>query len=149
MLLTLAKHSASRTAAEQYADLARVFKLMKSVSKTITAKNQPLVGFKKKVYNQLMELDRTDRLKLSRDKQNCVLDFIVCLPEILFRIVSTGGVMQGFVEGGAVDKETHTWPDFDKILAGCRRKVTLEEVLSIKTNFTQLYETFFKPWKDT
>jgi len=64
LLLTLVKHSTSRTAAEQYADLARVFKLMKSVSKTITAKNQPLVGFKKKVYNQLMELDRTDRIYL-------------------------------------------------------------------------------------
>jgi len=38
----------------------------------------------------------------------------------------------------------HTWPDFDKILAGCRRKVTQEEVSSIKTNFTQLYETFSK-----
>ena len=72
LLLTLVKHSASRTAAEQYADLARVFKLMESVSKTITEKNQPLVGFKKKVYNQLMEVDRTDHLKLCRDKRNCV-----------------------------------------------------------------------------
>mmetsp|Transcript_58545 Transcript_58545/g.65521 ORF Transcript_58545/g.65521 Transcript_58545/m.65521 type:complete len:91 (-) Transcript_58545:22-294(-) len=50
--------------------------------------------------------------------------------------------MQGFVEGGPVDKETHTWPDFDKILAGCRRKVTVEEVLIIKNNFQQLYDTF-------
>ena len=50
--------------------------------------------------------------------------------------------MQGFIEDGAVDEKTQTWPDFDKILAGCRRKVTLEEVSSIKTNFPLLYDTF-------
>ena len=61
-----------------------------------------------------------------------MFDIIVCLPEILVRSVSTGGVIQGFVEGGAVDKETHTWSDFNKILAGCRRKVTAKKVCSIK-----------------
>ena len=142
LLLTLCKHSERRTAAEQYADLTRVFKSIKSVSKTITAKNLPMGGFKKKVHDQLMEVDKKGDLSFSRDKRNCILNFIVCLPEILLRCVSTGGIMQGFVEGGAVDKETHTWPDFNKILAGCRRKVTLKEVSSIKDNFTQLYDTF-------
>ena len=69
-------------------------------------------------------------------------DFIVCLPGILFRSVSTDGVMQRFVEGGAVDKETNTWPAFNKILVGFRKKEIVEEVCSIKEIFKQLYDTF-------
>jgi len=84
-------------------------------------------GFKKKVQDQLMELHNKGDLTFSTDKNNCILDFIVCLPEILLRSVSTGDIMQGFVEGGAVDKETHTWSDINKILAACKEKSFLKK----------------------
>ena len=142
LLLTLCKHSASRSGAEQYLDLAKIFKNVHRIVKTLTAKSRPCKGFKKKIYDAMMELDKKGDIKFSRDKLHCIIDFIVCLPELLFRSVTPSGVIQGFVEGGAVDRESETWPDFDKIIGTCRRPVAVTEVELIKTHFNTLYDAF-------
>ena len=56
-------------------------------------------------------------------------------------------VINGFIAGGAVDEITRQWPDFDKIIATCRRDVKKEEVDCIITNFTRLYNAFLQHGK--
>ena len=81
--LTNNKHSASRSAVEQFMDLMRIFMIMKRLCQIITAIHRPLLGFKKKINDQMNEYQKSGQIRLSTDKFNCLYDFVVCLPELL------------------------------------------------------------------
>jgi hypothetical protein len=97
----------------------------------------------------MMELDKKRDIKFSQDKLHRIIDLAVCLPELLFRSVTASRVIQGFVEGGVVDRESGIWPDFDKVIGTCRRPVAVEEVELIKTHFNTLYNAFVSHGKIT
>ena len=56
-------------------------------------------------------------------------------------------ILDGFVHGGAIDKNTIEWPDLHAIFATCRTKITKEEVEIFENNFTRLYEAYLQHGK--
>jgi len=117
MKCTINKHSASRSAVEQPMDFTSIFKMILRYIKKITSKNRLMVGFKEKIHKIFCELQRNGRINLSISKLNCIIDFAICIPELLGQSVTQTRIIDGFVEAGMVDKITHIWPDFDWILS--------------------------------
>ena len=70
--LTNNKHSASRSAVEQFMGLMRIFMIMKRLCQIITAIRRPLLGFKKKINDQMKEYQKSGQIRLSTDKFNCI-----------------------------------------------------------------------------
>ena len=145
--LTDNKHSASRSAVEQYLDLMPIFKLVHKFAKTMTARGRTKSGFKKQVMDTMHERQRSGEICLSTDKMTCIVDFAICLPEILTRSVTTTRILDGFVQGGAIDSVSYEWPDMHKVLGTCRRDIKKEEVDLVEKHFSELYKAHLQHGK--
>ena len=88
-------------------------------------------------------MQRTGTINFITSKLNCIIDFAICIPELLTQSVTTSRILKGFIQAGMIDKKTNQWPDFDKIIGTCQRKVLVAEVDIVKKDFTHLYNTFF------
>ena len=60
-------------------------------------------------------------------KQSLLVDFLLCLPEIMKSALDRKKVIGGgFLNAGFVDSDTKKWPDFDGMLHTARTKLTWE-----------------------
>ena len=140
--ITANKHSASRSGTEQYLDLMPIFKCLKHNAKKTTAKNLPMTGYKKYVTEMFKTLGSDGKLSLSYHKFNALVDFAICLPEVLTASVTRERVQSGFLAAGAIDDKTYQWPDLDRIIHTCQRDVEQKEVDAIINNFSRLCNEF-------
>ena len=89
-------------------------------------------------------MQRTGTINFTTPKLNCIIDFAICIPELLAQSVTTSRILKGFIQAGMIDEKTNQWPDFDKIIGTCQRKVLVAEVDIVKKNFTHLYNIFLE-----
>lgn len=125
------KHSASRSVVEQPMDLMTIFKQVNKLVRKLTSKGRSSI-FKDHIKAAFDEADSSGKISLPAEKSKCIIDFIICLPEILSTTVTSSRVVSGFVWNGMIDEESLHWPDFNKILATCRRDLSEKEVNFIR-----------------
>ncbi len=128
------KQHASWSVVEQPADLARVFKIIKTLLPEHTVKNIPaercpmkalmIDTFKNKLYV----------LRLPSNKTKSLIDFISTLSAIATKVCTVKNIQHGFMEAGLFDGNNLRFPVNDKILATCRRNPSLAEYENIEKN---------------
>ena len=85
---------------------------------------------------------KVQSINFSPPKLNCIIDFAICIPKLLTQSVTTTRILEAFIQAGMIDKKTNQWPDFEKIISTCQRKVKVVEVDLVKKYFTHLYNMF-------
>ena len=65
-------------------------------------------------------------------KKRALIDFLVCLPEMLEASLKKKHIKQGFLEAGMIDEATGTVPVFEKLLGTCKRYVSLDSDIGIR-----------------
>ena len=65
-------------------------------------------------------------LNLDRNpgKKKSLFDFLLCLPEMLEKVMTKDHLRVPFVEAGMTDKETRSFPHFDELIGTCKRWVS-------------------------
>eukprot|EP00957_Ditylum_brightwellii_P141966 10815389-Ditylum_brightwellii.AAC.1 len=58
------------------------------------------------------------------------------------RAATQSNIQIGFTSGGIIDKEFKQYPDFNKMLAACRRNPTKEEYKKCIDSFLSLFSKF-------
>ena len=89
------KHSPSRSAKEQGADLANSFKSIKTYTSMINIKNEPLSVITNRIIDALESVKDVVRLKKSNTKK--LTDFCGSISEILVRSNTSRGIRKGFL----------------------------------------------------
>ena len=131
--ITANKQSAARSATEQAADLAKVFKSQHALQRMTTVQNvDPVNHPMKRTLQQGFVKMAAKELNLKLDKRKALIDFLACIPEVLTTAGKRSNVVHGFVANGLVGDEAKfkskfAFPDFDLMLATVRRKVTTTE----------------------
>jgi hypothetical protein len=69
-----------------------------------------------------------------------LIDFITCLPEILSKAATPHNIEVGFLAAGVIDNESHSVPDFEAIIATCRRTMSTTEYDNCFAQFPVLYQ---------
>ena len=65
-----------------------------------------------------------------------------CVPEMTTKEVTRNDIIHGFVENGMIDFDNKRFPDFNNILATCRKDPTVEEYKLCETHFTYLLQKY-------
>ena len=135
------KQNAARSGTEQAADLTKAFKIMHNLQKTITYVDTPFHShpMKQKITRAFDELSSSNQLRLPSKKRGALIDFVSGLPQMVTKAVTYPNVIHGFKENGMIDSEFMRFPDFEKILATCRRDPTKEEFNLCINSFPYLY----------
>ena len=93
---------------------------------------------KKRITEELKKLANEDTINLSSNKRRALFDFVTVLPEIRTKIITRDNIIHWAKENGMIDDNLKSFPDYDKILATCRRNPTDEQYKKIKDTFKQL-----------
>ena len=122
------KQHASASGAEQPADLAKVFKLLRVLLPHYTCAHLSVDECPiKKLVLEAFEDDILCGLKLSPTKKNSLVDFISVLPEVLGKCCTAVHVKHGFLENGTIDRQARRFPSWNGILATCKRNLPVDE----------------------
>ena len=136
------EQNAARSGTEQAADLAKSFKIMHKLQKEVTVSNKTYQThpMNRKVAAAFESLHHEKRLLLKPSKKKALIDFISCLPQMITKAVTHSNVVHGFKQNGMVDHKHMRVPDFDSIIATCRKDPTIEEYNLCVDSFPYLYE---------
>jgi hypothetical protein len=136
------KQNAARSAAEQPADLTKCFKLFHHLQKAMTVVDIPAERhpMKKLMLRAFSDLHTDGKLILSLTKRNALVDFISISPEMSGKACTRQNILHGFEANGVIDKESKRFPDFDQILATCRKLPTDAEYELCHRSFPTLFE---------
>ena len=135
------KHSASRTSVEQACDCCRIFRSIKSISKTITREDSPHLGLQRIVMLQFKRLDIDGVLKLASKNPSSLIDFLSSFPTILLKASPYDAATAGFVNNGMIDNQTYTNTDLHSIVKTCKTvRFTNRMLRNVCSNFTKLCE---------
>ena len=123
------KQNNTRSATEQWADLAKVFKVMHSLQGKVSVSDvsTDLHLMKRKITLELQKLSDNNKLKLKPTKKNGIIDFVSSVPEMASKEVTRNNIIHGGIQNGIIDNKMYRYPDFDKMLATCRLDPTVEE----------------------
>lgn len=127
------KHSAAATGTQQPCDLSPVFRLLKKLQKITTAKDDVACGLAEVVHEYINVHLRAKGLNLdgNQRKKKAFIDFLLCLPENLEKVLTKKNISNSFVEAGMIDKETGMVPVFDKLMGTCKRWVSAKKNIGI------------------
>jgi len=138
------KQSAVRSATEQAADLANVFKDQHAVQRMTTVENVDASNcpIKKRVVQGFQEMSNKG-LRLNLTRKDALVDFLSCLPDRLTKTSARSKIVHGFACNELVgDEAKHAskfaFPDFDIMLDTVHRKVSKEECNLCKQTFREL-----------
>ena len=140
------KQSAARSATEQAADLAKVFKTQHALQYMTTAANvDPSNHPMKRVIMQGFEEMMDKGLNLNLIKRKALIDFLSCIPEVLTKAATRSNIVHGFVSNGLVGDERSynskfAMADFKLMLSTIRRDVTTTEYELCKSTFAELFK---------
>lgn len=92
------KHSATSAGTQQPCDLSPVFKLMKQLQKIMNAKRDNACGLAQTI-NQLFDVYLKEKgLNLAYRKKKALIDFLLCLPELLEAMMKKQHIKKSFVQ---------------------------------------------------
>jgi hypothetical protein len=57
----------------------------------------------------------------NRRKKRALIDFLLCVPEMLETVLKKKHIVNAFVEASMIDEETKMVPVFEKLMATCKR----------------------------
>jgi hypothetical protein len=143
--VVLNKQNPARSATEQAADLAKVFKLIKQLVQTVTVADLPAdqSPLKRAIAAQFQALTAQGKLNLRPNKYKALIDFIACLPEMLTKACTRENIVHGSTANGMLDQKKRRFPDFDNLLGTCRKHPTVEEYKLCEDSFKELFEYQF------
>lgn len=141
------KHAASASGTQQPGDLAPLFRHLRKIELSTTARTATEVRVKKDLSALLGDLQANGTLILSRIKREAVCDFMACLPSMLAKAATPRDNIAGFESSGLLDDGGV--PSFDALLGTCRRRLTTAEVELVRDTFghlhTQMVDTGYIP----
>ena len=126
------KHSAAATGTQQPCDLAPIFRILRQLQSMTTAVDDTACGLAEYIKQLFVDL-RGKGLNLDgkRRKKLGLIDFILCIPEMLEAVLKKKLIRKSFVEAGMTDEVTNTVPVFDALIGTCKRWVSLDKDLGI------------------
>ena len=138
------KQNAARSGTEQAADLTKTFKIMQSLQKKVSVSDVPIHRhpMKKLIHSALKGLMDENRLVLKPTKKNAIIDFVASVPDMTSKAVTRDNVIHGFKENGMIDSKLFRFPDFDKMLATCRKDPTDSEYQLCIDSFPHLFKIY-------
>ena len=127
------KHSAAATGTQQPCDLSPVFRLLRHLQNNSTAVGDNTRGLAQTIDNLFAVLLRRKGLNLNgnRRKKRALIDFLLCLPELLEAVLKKRHIRQSFVEAGMIDEQTGMVPVFDRLIGTCKRWVSIDKDVGI------------------
>ncbi|EJK76050.1 hypothetical protein THAOC_02207, partial [Thalassiosira oceanica] len=136
--------NAARSAVEQPADLAKVFKIIKELLPNYTATNLPpgRCPVKDRVSTAFLTEPKLQSLKLRSTKKGALIDFLAVIGDVATRACSSKNIRDGFVAGGYIDDKVFRYPVLNKLLATCRRNITKDEYENVLDTFEIFLSTF-------
>ena len=96
------------------------------------------------IYNSPQKLANENKLILRSSKNNAIIEFVSCVPEMTTQVVTINNIIHGFVDNGMIDFDNNRFPDFDKILAKCRTEPTVEEYKLCETRFPYVLQNYLE-----
>jgi hypothetical protein len=78
-------------------------------------------GMKIIVDNGFHDLVAQGKLRLRPNKTQGLIDFVSSVPQILSQAATPPNIKHGFVENGMADGKKKRFPDYDALLATCRK----------------------------
>ena len=117
------KHTAGATGTQQPCDLSPVFKLIKDCQKRMTGKNTMSKQLIDVVYNLFDGELKQRGLSLDGNprKKKALIDFLLCLNDILDKCLNERNIRKGFIESGLTDEETGMWCSYERLMRTCKR----------------------------
>ena len=145
-MISAAKQNAARSGTEQFADLTKTFKQMQTLQRVISVSNVPIERhpMKKMIFNELKDLQNQQKLLLKPSKNNSIIDFIASVPGMTAKSVTRDNIIHGVLENGMLDSKQFRYPDFDKMLATCRRDPTKDEYKLCVDSFPVLFKKYLE-----
>ena len=133
------KHSAAATGTQQPCDLSPVFRLLKQMNVKCTAKNDIACGLKQDILDLFHVQLRAKGLNLDGNPRmkKALVDFLLCLPEMLESCMKKRFITKAFVESGMIDEETGVFPVFEKLIGTCKRWVSLQKDIGVSKAIKQ------------
>ena len=68
-----------------------------------------------------MKLHEEQRLDLKAIKKKSLIDFVASIPVMVTKAATRDNIQHGFIANGLVDETYNRYPDFNNILATCRK----------------------------
>ena len=111
------KHTAATTARTQPCDLSPVFRLMKKFQLNNSAVDSTACGLAQTLDDYFTGYLRVKGLNLDGNprKKKALIDFLLCLPDMLEQCMKPKHIKRGFVEAGMID-ESGFVPVFDNLM---------------------------------
>jgi hypothetical protein len=130
------KQNAARTAVEQAAELAKVFKVINQEARrhSVTDIDPSRHPMKMKV-TIAFQSDEMKCLNLGSKKTGSLIDFISVLPAIATKAATRENILFGMHENGMLDKEKARYPVLLKILGTCCSSIAQELYKKVIDNF--------------
>ena len=130
------KQHAARSAAEQPADLANVFNVIKSSMPlyTVTDTAPESCPMKKMIFDAFKS-GELSFIRLADNKKRSLIDFLSVIPTIATKACTVENIRRGFITAGVIDEQRKRYPVLNRILATCRRDVLVDEYQCIIKNF--------------
>jgi hypothetical protein len=140
------KQNAARSGTEQAADLTTTFKMLHKLQKKVSLQDVPGEDHPLKfvVANGFRDLAYQGKLRLRPNKTQALIDFISSVPQILSQAATQSNIRHGFVSNGIADAKTMAFPDYDALLATCRKCPTDAEYKLTEESFPQLIQYQFE-----
>lgn len=128
------KQSAAATGTQQLCDLAPIFRILRKTANTVTVKDDIACGLADTIQTLFSTKLRKKGLNLDGNYQNkrALIDFLVCLPEMLKASLKKKHIKQGFLESGMIEEATGTASVFEKLLGTCKQYVLLDSDVGIR-----------------
>mmetsp|Transcript_22807 Transcript_22807/g.34556 ORF Transcript_22807/g.34556 Transcript_22807/m.34556 type:complete len:638 (+) Transcript_22807:612-2525(+) len=141
-LILALKQNAARSAAEQAADLARVFNNLKALIEKYSGDDSAGTKMmKKRIEAAMKTLEDIGDLKMSKaNHKKALLDFLAILPLAATKAATVEHIQHGFIQNGMIDRETKRFPVLANILGTCTRDVLIKELEMLLDAFPDLLE---------
>lgn len=139
------KQNPARSAAEQGADLCKVFNNLKANIRRYSGDDSP--GTRRmhdKIAIAIKQLEVNGDLQLNRRNKKALLGFLSILPKAATKAATVENIEHGFIANGMIDRETKRFPVLANILNTCKRDILLKEVEAAIDAFPELLASLNK-----
>ena len=145
-MICAAKQNAARSGTEQFADLTKTFKQMQYLQRTYSVSDVPIERhpMKRIIHHELKDLQDKQKLMLKPSKKSSIIDFIASVPAMTAKAVNRDNIIHGILENGMLDSKQFRYPDFNKMLATCRRDPTEDEYKLCVDSFPVLLKEYLE-----
>ncbi len=144
-LITALKQNPARSAAEQGADLCKVFNNLKAnILHYSGDKSSATRRMHDKIAMTIKQLEADGDLKLNRKNKKALLGFLSILPKAATKAATVENIEHGFIANGMIDRETKRFPVLGNILNTCRRDVLVKEAEAAIDAFPELLASLNK-----